>query len=99
MAHTPGIIGLVSSSVIDTNNDHISSYVATISMAPTPGIIGLVSSSVIDTNNAAMSLAITSSFPVSPNGVIPNQVQKMSQDMGAVGVIDYFKHWTWLGCV
>ncbi len=58
---------------VNSYNDPVSSYVAPSSMAPTPGIIGLVSSPVLATKNAAMSLAITSNFPVSSNGgVVPN---------------------------
>ncbi len=67
---------------VNPYNDPVSSYVAPSSMAPTPSIVGLMSS----TTNAATGPAITSSFPVSPNGgVFPIQVQGMYEDMGAAG--------------
>ncbi len=64
--------------------DPVSSYIAPSSMAPTPSIVGLVSCPIMATNNVATGPTITSNFPGYPNGgVVPSQVQFMSQDIGA----------------
>ncbi len=79
---SPILVILTSVHYAEHPYDLVSSSLAPSSMASTPSIIGLVMRT--STVSVATGPAISSSFPGYPNGgVLPSQVQGMSQNMDA----------------